>query len=75
MLACHLRNTEKGLLIKIWHDFANDWSDFDIIQSVCRIIISTNNKKETAVSFEYEAPTVEEFKNRIKTITLKYPYV
>jgi len=31
--------------------------------------------KETAVSFEYEAPTVEEFKNRIKTITLKYPYL
>ena len=29
----------------------------------------------TAVSFEYEAPSVAEFKNRIKTTKEKYPYV
>ena len=29
----------------------------------------------TAVSFEYEAPSVEEFKNRIKTTKEKYPYM
>ena len=29
----------------------------------------------TAVSFEYEAPSIEEFKNRIKKITEKYPYL
>lgn len=31
--------------------------------------------KETAVSFEYEAPSVEGFKSRIRTITPKYPYL
>ena len=31
--------------------------------------------EETAVSFEYAVPTVEEFKNRIRTITQKYPYL
>jgi len=31
--------------------------------------------KETAISFEYEAPGVREFRNRIKTITKKFPYV
>ncbi len=31
--------------------------------------------EETAVSFEYEVPSAEEFKNRIKTYTLKYPYL
>ena len=29
----------------------------------------------TAVSFEYEAPTAEEFKERIEKITSKYPYL
>lgn len=29
----------------------------------------------TAVSFEYEVPSVEEFKGRIKKITEKYPYL
>ena len=29
----------------------------------------------TAVSFEYEVPTVEEFRQRIKKITAKYPYL
>ena len=29
----------------------------------------------TAVSFEYEVPTVEEFRQRIKKITSKYPYL
>lgn len=28
----------------------------------------------TAVSFEYNVPTLEEFKNRIKKIIEKYPY-
>lgn len=31
--------------------------------------------KETAVSFEFEAPSVEEFRNRIRTISSKYPYL
>ena len=31
--------------------------------------------KETAVSFEYEVPTVDEFKERIKNIKEKYPYL
>lgn len=31
--------------------------------------------KETAVSFEYDVPSVEEFTYRIKTITKKYPYL
>lgn len=30
---------------------------------------------ETAVSFEYEVPTVDEFKSRIKKIREKYPYL
>ena len=29
----------------------------------------------TAVSFEYEVPTVEEFEQRIKKITVKFPYL
>ena len=29
---------------------------------------------ETAVSFEYEVPTVDEFRERIKNIKEKYPY-
>ena len=29
----------------------------------------------TAVSFEYEVPTVEEFANRIQKISAKYPYL
>jgi len=31
--------------------------------------------KETAISFEYEVPSEEEFKNRIRTITKRYPYL
>lgn len=31
--------------------------------------------KETAVSFEYEVPTVEEFASRIEQISSKYPYI
>ena len=31
--------------------------------------------KETAVSFEYDVPTVDEFKDRIKNIKQKYPYL
>lgn len=30
---------------------------------------------ETAVSFEYDVPTVDEFKGRIKNIKEKYPYL
>lgn len=29
----------------------------------------------TAISFEYDVPTVEEFTNRIQTISAKYPYI
>lgn len=29
----------------------------------------------TAVTFEWEVPTVEEFQNRIRTITKKFPYI
>ena len=31
--------------------------------------------KNTAISFEYEIPTVEEFVNRISHISSKYPYI
>lgn len=31
--------------------------------------------KETAISFEYEVPSVEEFETRIKNISSKYPYI
>ena len=31
--------------------------------------------KNTAISFEYEIPTVEEFMNRISHISSKYPYI
>ena len=31
--------------------------------------------KETAISFEYEVPTEEEFANRIQHISYKYPYI
>lgn len=31
--------------------------------------------KDTAVSFEYKVPTVEEFEERIRNITEKYPYI
>lgn len=30
---------------------------------------------ETAISFEYEVPSVEEFKKRINDISAKYPYI
>lgn len=31
--------------------------------------------EETAISFEYEVPSVEEFAERIRTISAKYPYI
>lgn len=31
--------------------------------------------KDTAISFEYEPPSAEEFKSRIKSITEEYPYL
>ena len=31
--------------------------------------------ENTAISFEYETPSVKEFKNRIKTITKRFPYI
>ena len=31
--------------------------------------------EQTAISFEYVSPTVEEFRERIVTITKKYPYL
>ena len=31
--------------------------------------------KNTAVSFEYEVPSIDEFKNRFEKITKKYPYI
>ena len=31
--------------------------------------------KETAISFEYEVPSEEEFADRIKRISSKYPYI
>lgn len=31
--------------------------------------------RETAVSFEYEVPTAEEFETRIRKISAKYPYL
>lgn len=37
--------------------------------------IYTPYVKETAISFEYEVPTLEEFKERIRGISRKYPYL
>lgn len=31
--------------------------------------------EDTAITFEYDVPTVEEFRNRIKDISSKYPYI
>ena len=31
--------------------------------------------EDTAISFEYEVPSVEEFANRINRIKAKYPYL
>lgn len=31
--------------------------------------------KNTAITFEYNVPTVEEFANRIKTTLKRYPYI
>lgn len=31
--------------------------------------------KNTAITFEYEVPTLEEFENRIKSISKTYPYI
>ena len=31
--------------------------------------------ENTAITFEYDVPTVEEFANRIKTTLKKYPYI
>lgn len=31
--------------------------------------------KNTAVSFEYEVPSVKEFSKRIREISAKYPYI
>jgi phosphinothricin acetyltransferase len=31
--------------------------------------------EKTAISFEYDVPSVEEFKNRIRNISKKYPYI
>lgn len=31
--------------------------------------------KNTAISFEYEVPSLEEFENRIRTISSKFPYI
>lgn len=31
--------------------------------------------ERTAISFEYEVPSVEEFRERIKNISAKYPYI
>lgn len=37
--------------------------------------IYTPYVKNTAVSFEYEVPSIDEFKNRIDRISDKYPYI
>ena len=37
--------------------------------------IYTPYVKDTAISFEYEVPDVEEFKNRISNILKRYPYL
>jgi hypothetical protein len=31
--------------------------------------------KDTAITFEYEVPSVEEFRKRIRNILKKYPYI
>ena len=31
--------------------------------------------EETAISFEYEVPSVDVFRNRIEQISEKYPYI
>ena len=31
--------------------------------------------KNTAITFEYNVPSLEEFRHRMKIITLRYPYI
>ena len=31
--------------------------------------------ENTTITFEYDTPTIEEFKNRIKNTLVKYPYI
>ena len=31
--------------------------------------------KKTAITFEYDVPSLDEFESRIKTISSKYPYL
>ena len=31
--------------------------------------------KNTAITFEYNVPSLEEFRHRMKNITLRYPYI
>ena len=46
------------------------------IQDAKRLVeIYAHYVKNTAVSFEYKAPTVEEFEERIRHIREKYPYI
>lgn len=46
------------------------------IEDAARLVeIYSHYVQNTAVSFEYAVPTVEEFANRIKNITKKYPYL
>ena len=33
------------------------------------------NVKNTAITFEYNVPSLEEFRHRMKNITLRYPYI
>ena len=37
--------------------------------------IDAPNEKKTAISFEYEVPSLEEFEGRIKNISSKFPYI
>lgn len=43
--------------------------------AVILLDIYTHYVKETAISFEYEVPSVEEFEERIRKISAKYPYI
>ncbi len=44
--------------------------DAEAILSIYGIYI-----KETAITFEYEIPTIEEFQGRIRNVLEKYPYL
>ena len=47
----------------------------DITDAEALLEIYAPYVEDTAISFEYEVPSVEEFRKRIREISVKYPYL